>query len=349
MNHKTLLTAVLACVTSPAWPQAGSAPVTPSAGNRRIALDIVVTDKSGHPAAGLQQQDFTILDNKRPQTTETFQAFAAGTGKSDDPAPRVVFVIDEVNVSFRAMEDVRAQLEKYLRQNGEQLPAPMSLVTFSDKGTRAQGTPTRNGNLLADSVHAIELGAARGNELEDALWRLQTSLHFLQRLVAYEGTQPGRKLVIWFGSGWPLIRESADKLTTEEQESDFHMLVEISTRLRKARVTAYSVDPLGIADAGSLTNVYYENFLEGVTSAKKFRSADLVLGVFAVHSGGLVLNRSNDVAGLIAKCVADASSYYTVAFDSTPGAHPDEYRDLQVKIDKPGLVARTQTGYYAQP
>lgn len=32
--------------------------------DRRIPLNVVVTDKSGKPVAGLQQQDFTALDDK---------------------------------------------------------------------------------------------------------------------------------------------------------------------------------------------------------------------------------------------------------------------------------------------
>ena len=102
-------------------------------------------------------------------------------------------------------------------------------------------------------------------------------------------------------------------------------------------------------DAGSLGNVYYQNFLGGVASADKFRSGGLTIPVIAVQSGGLVLNRSSDVASLIAQCVADIRSYYTLTFDSNPARHPNEYHDVQVKIDKPGLVARTRTGYYVQP
>jgi VWFA-related protein len=348
MKSKTLLAAVLACVVSPAWPQSSSAPVTGSAANRRITLNVVVTDKSGNPVPGLQQQDFTILDNKRPRAITSFSA-PAEAGKADDPPQRVVFVIDEVNVGYRAMEHAREELEKYLHQGGGQLPVPMSLVVFAEKSTQVQSSPTRNGNALAESVHAIDVGAARINQLGDTLLRLQTSLRVFGKLIAYESKQPGRKLLIWLGPGWPVVWDSADRLLAKEQETDFHILVELSNGLREGHVTAYSVDPLGLADAGSMGNVFYENFLDGVPSAKKFRSGDLALGVFAVHSGGLVLNRSNDVAGLIAKCVGDTKSYYTLAFDSSPAAHPDEYHDLQVKIEKPGVVVRTPTGYYTQP
>lgn len=351
MKRTTLLAAVLACVASSAWPQALLAPGIENTANRRISLDVIVTDKSGNPLAGLQREDFTILDNQRTQAIASFRAPVEGV-KADDPPQRVVFVIDEVNVSFRAMSNARQQLEKYLRQNGGQLPIPMSLVIFSEKSTQVQGTPTRDGNLLADSVHAIGTGAPQellGAQFANVVWRLQVSLRAFEKLVRYEATQPGRKLLIWLSPGWPLITESADKLLAKDQQNDFHLLVDLSTKLRDGDLTAYSIDPYGTDDAASLGNVYYQNFLDGVPSASKFRSGDLALGVIAVQSGGLVLNRNNDTAALIAKCVADAKSYYTLAFDSSPAAHPDEYHDLQIKINKPGFVVRTRTGYYAQP
>ena len=343
--------ALFVCIATIAWPQAPSVPGPNGAVDRRIALDVVVTDKSGNPVSGLQQQDFTIVDNKLPQSIASFRAVGE-SGKADDPPLRVVFVMDEVNVSFRAMSNARQQLEKYLRQNGGQLPVPMSLVIFSEKSIQAQGTPTRDGNVLADSVHAIGAGAPR--ELEGALfanevWRLQISLRALEKLTAYEATQPGRKLLIWFSQGWPLIVASADKLTDKDKQMDFHTLVKLSTGLREAHVTLDSIDPLGMDDAGGLGNVYYQNFLEGVPSANRFQSGNLTLGVIAVQSGGQVLNRSNDVASLIGRCLADAKAYYTLSFDSSAADHKDEYHSLQVKIDKPGLVARTRTGYYAQP
>lgn len=349
MKYTKLPIAFLACGALSAWAQAPSAQGGRRGADRRITLDVVVSDKSGNPVAGLQQQDFTILDNKRPQAISSFRAVAQG---SDDTPLRVVFVIDEVNVSFRTMASARLQLEKYLRQDSGQLPVPMSLVIFNEKSTQVQGTPTRNGNLLADSVHAIDAGAPReleGAVLANMIWRLQISLRAFEKLVSYEATQPGRKLLIWLGPGWPLIMESLDKLTARDQQIDFQTLVKLTTSLRDGRITVYSIDPLGMDDAGSLGNVYYQNFLNGVPSANKFQSGNLALGVIAVQSGGLVLNRSNDVASLIGKCVADAKSNYSLTFDSGPAEHADEYHDLQVKIEKPGVVARTRTGYYAQP
>ena len=70
--------------------------------------------------------------------------------------------------------------------------------------------------------------------------------------------------------------------------------------------------------------------------------------VVAVHSGGLVFTASNDIAGQITRCVADADVYYTLMVDAAPADRPDAYHALQVKVATPGLTARTRNGYYVQ-
>src|SRR5277367_39361 len=71
----------------------------PSSVNRSITLDVVVTDKSGKPVPGLQQQDFTLLDNKQPQKILSFTAVDGGAATADPPVA-VILLVDEVNASF---------------------------------------------------------------------------------------------------------------------------------------------------------------------------------------------------------------------------------------------------------
>jgi hypothetical protein len=47
--------------------------------------------------------------------------------------------------------------------------------------------------------------------------------------------------------------------------------------------------------------------------------------------------------------VADANAFYVLSFDGLAGDGPNEYHTLEIQIDKPGLAARTRSGYYAQP
>ncbi len=59
----------------------------------------------------------------------------------------IVLLIDEVNTSFENLANVRQQTKKFLLRNGGQLAQPVSLIFFTDSGTkcRAQLRPARLG------------------------------------------------------------------------------------------------------------------------------------------------------------------------------------------------------------
>jgi VWFA-related protein len=75
----------------------------------------------------------------------------------------------------------------------------------------------------------------------------------------------------------------------------------------------------------------------------------LLLQVLATQTGGKALSAAGNLAGLLDKCMEDARAYYVLSFSPPPSAHPDEYHSIEVQLDKPGLKARTRTGYYALP
>jgi hypothetical protein len=93
----------------------------------------------------------------------------------------------------------------------------------------------------------------------------------------------------------------------------------------------------------------YMQFSKGVKSVRQAEYGHLALQVLAYQSGGRVFNSGNDLASEIAKCVADANAFYVLSFHGVAGDGLDEYHALEIKIDKPGLAARTRSGYYAQP
>ena len=318
--------------------------------DRHISIDVVVTDKSGKPVSGLQQQDFTLLDDKQPKTITSFRAVNE-TAEQDDPPMQAILLVDAVNTSFLSVSHQRQELENFLRQDGGKLLMPTSLVFLTDKSTETKPVPTRDGNALADSLKASAsslrvIGRSQG--FYGAVDRAQISLRNLEGLTTYEATQPGRKLLIWLSTGWPLLSGPNTYLSQKDQEGLFSTIVDLSAALRQARITVYSIDPVGTADAGSFRTFFYETFLKGVKSAKSVQNGNLGLQVLAVQSGGLVLSSSNDIVTSMVKCVADGKAFYVLSFDSPPADNPNEYHNLLIKIDKPGLTARTRTGYYAQ-
>lgn len=72
----------------------------------QVVLNVVVPPKSGRPVGGLKERDFTILDNKAPQTITSFSAVDGGQAPVE-----VVVVIDAVNIGYEnvALQRVAAK------------------------------------------------------------------------------------------------------------------------------------------------------------------------------------------------------------------------------------------------
>lgn len=318
--------------------------------NRRITLDVVVTDKSGKPIPGLQQRDFTLLDNKQPAKILSFDAVQGGAAAADPPV-EVMLLLDEVNTAFRGVSSARQEIEKFLRRNGGELERPLSLVFLSDSGIRST-SPSRDGNALAGELNQNQAGLriiGRAQGIYGAGDRVQLSLQALQQFADYESTRPGRKLLLWISPGWPLLSGPREDLSSKAQQGLFKVIVALSDALRQARVTLYSIDPLGMSDTGGLRELRYETYVKGVKKASQVSIGNLALQVLAEQSGGRAFQYDNDIASEIATAVADTNAFYVLTFDGLPGDGPNEYHALQLKIDRPGLTARTRAGYYAQP
>jgi VWFA-related protein len=325
------------------------AKVPASGTDREIMLDVQVTDKSGAPVRGLQKEDFTILDDKLPLNVVSFRAVDRA---SADPPVEIVLMVDAVNTSFRYVSYERTELKKFLLQNGGKLAQPTSLIFFTDREAKMQRAASRDGNALAALYDEYETGVrsiTRSQGFYGAAERFEMSLHTLSSMMEYEKTRPGRKLLVWFSPGWPLLTGPFIQLSKKDEERLFQSIVGVSTGLREADITLYSIDPLGMADAGGLRISYYQEFLKGVPSANRTQAGDLGLQVLATQSGGRVLNSSNDLAQEIADCARDADAFYVLSFNSVRPDHANEYHEIEVRVDKPGAKVRTRTGYYAQP
>jgi VWFA-related protein len=325
-------------------------PSSASRAERQINLDVVVTDRSGKVVPGLQQQDFSVFDNNHPSNILSFRA-VDGSAATADPV-EVILVIDQVNTAFDRVAFERDEIKKFLTRNGGKLEHPVSLVFFSDLGTQIQKAPTRDGNGLATALDQNQNSLRmirRSQGYYGAEDRLQLSLKTLSSLASAEAAKPGRKMVIWISPGWPMLTGPRIQLSSNDAKGIFNSIVQISTSLRQAGITLYSVDPLGLADSGGLRTTYYQEFLKGVTGPNRVDMGDLALQVIATQSGGLVTYGSNSVVAGLDHSIADLNAYYVLSIGAAPADKANEYHGLAVKVARPGLTVRTRAGYYAQP
>jgi VWFA-related protein len=147
------LVAVLAFVPSLRAQATAKADVLPPVSVDVVRIDAVVTDKGGHPKAGLALEDFAVLEDGVPQKLVQFEAYgrpvaatpSAPASSPSTPAatepvasprpPRfVVLAVDDVHVEFGNMGRVQKALTRFVDEDigpGDQV----ALVTTS--GTQA--------------------------------------------------------------------------------------------------------------------------------------------------------------------------------------------------------------------
>jgi VWFA-related protein len=322
-------------------------PISPEG---RIHLDVLVSDAGGKPVLGLLPSDFTILDNNQPRKLLSFRSY---DGVNVKPAPpvEVILVVDTVNLPFQQISFIRQEIARFLRQNSGHLAQPVSLMLLTEAGLRIQPRPSVDGNALLTildqikgSVHGIT--AAMGAEGD--LQRFQLSLRQMAAIAENEARRPGRKLLIWVGPGWPMLDSPNYSFSDKDQRRYFDAIVELSTRMREARMALYSVAPASSVMGAGTREFLYRDFLKGVRSPRQSDTGDLALKVLAVQSGGRILGPDNDIAGQIDNCIADADAFYTLSFNPPPAEHADEYHDLKVTVSQAALTVRTNTGYYNQ-
>ncbi len=319
----------------------------PTAPQGSLTLDVVVTDKSGAPVGGLQPSDFKLFDNDQPQDLVSIQAASAMNPKADPPV-EVYIIIDAINMPFLFRANQRQLLVDYFSKNGKVLDLPTSLLVVTDKGISEQNRPTRDGTALLsvlDTSYSGLMQIKRYEGLDGAMLREEDSLKALNLFAMQQSKRPGRKLFIWLGSGWTIYSNPISIGGPKTRQNIYTYIASLSTALREARMTLYDVIP--VSSFGTTDN--YMQYVKGVRDIKHVDMGDLYLPVLVIQTGGQNLMGSNDLASQIDRCVADAKTYYVLTYNRPPAAHPDEYHGIEVKVDKPGLKARTRTGYYSQP
>lgn len=119
--------------TEPA-PQQPQQPPTFRAGINFVRVDVILTDKNGNPVADLQQGDFEVTEDGKPQKIETFRLVTLDGGVADavrEPPREIRTDFDEEAEAAR--EDVRLFaifLDDYHVRRGSSMSARNQLAKF---------------------------------------------------------------------------------------------------------------------------------------------------------------------------------------------------------------------------
>ncbi|MGA7884588.1 MAG: VWA domain-containing protein [Acidobacteriaceae bacterium] len=313
-----------------------------------ISFDVLVTDPSGNPVTGLQEKDFTVLDNGSPAPIQSFAAYDSSTA---GPPESVIVLIDDVNTDSVDLMYAWKQIGEFLTMHGGHLPAPVSLLLLTDSNLKRLAGPSQDGALLKSEMGKMPgmIQALPQGDRNNAADRMEISLKALMVLGAIEARKPGRKLVIWIGPGWWMFDNGSVLEWNEQQKSIFQTIMVTSQVLRAVHITIDSVDPLGSDKADAMHTYLWKSHLKPVTKWQEAKPADLALQVLAAQSGGRMVWGSNNVAEELDACLEDARAWYTVTVPVPSDAALNSWQGVEVNVDRPGAKVRTQNGYYAVP
>ena len=333
---------LLLVALSIAPPVALTAQAPPQPDSEQMTIHVTVSSRNGESVEGLTKDDFTLTDNKHPEPIAGFRALTATpTG--------IVIVLDTVNLPYTEVSFARQQLGQYFSSNAH-LPQPIALGVLQDGGLKMQPAFSTDGNALRTALDQYSIGLRelpRSSGFYGAEERLQLSLKTFAGLIG-QMPKEGAKRILWISPGWPLLSGPGVEINPSQRAPLFGSIVAFATELRRKQIVLDAVNPAGASQDVGRTN-FYETFLHAPRSPNDVEFGQLGLQVIAQQSGGLVLNGSNDISGLIQRAMDQTKGGYELTFTPAPGERVNEYHELQVKVRRPGMTVHTTAGYYARP
>jgi VWFA-related protein len=164
-----------------------------------IRLDVTVTDQAGRPVAGLGRDDFTLLDNGRPEEIVAFRPVSTQHDQPDTAIP-VLLLLDTLDLSFNLANFEREQVVKFLLQNEGHLAQPVTIYSLENSRFFLLAGPSRDGNALSK---AVEYDKSKNGLLfvPPSNSPVVAGLRAIGTIAAAETLKPGRKLLLWVGPG----------------------------------------------------------------------------------------------------------------------------------------------------
>ena len=271
-----------------------------------VELYVVVTDRNGKPVRNLREGDFEVTEEGVVQDIERFD-------RAGDLPITVGLALDSSLSLFLKMPDVQSAASSFVDALIRERDRAF-LVGFSSAPRVVRATTTNLENIVS-GIHSLT------PEGTTALWEAVT----LSLLQLQEAT--GRKALVIFYDG-------------DDEDEDFSF----GTALKLSRDVGVPIYLVVMNNSAARSG--------GRTFGTKNR-AERLERVARAGGGKVYYVRTDEDLGEIFAAITDElRSHYLLTYypEATPEeedepAAVDPWRPIEVKVNRPGLVARTLAGY----
>lgn len=275
---------------------------------------------------------------------------------------------------------LRAVLDRYLGQtpavarSGGQMETASASVPppVANLPARATGGPTGSGpdpGLPA----TLAAGGANASIFEDIAYmtdrferesenfaldtRISVTLAALEQIARFMSGQNGRKVLLWFSTGFPfsVVGDSPSAMEAERNYGD--QIRRTINLLNDAHVATYTIDAGGLVpsslgdpsisgrDPGKVVLGIDTNRALATESFQRFSTHD-AMETIARDTGGRYFN-GNDLDQAIQSALKESSSYYMLGYYPGKKKWDGKFRNVKLQVDRPGTQLRYRRGYFA--
>ncbi len=295
-----------------------------------VRLNVGVVDDRGRPITDLSAANFTLYENGVKQKIGRFQPTAT---------PFSVALLLDMSGSTIPYRQIIAQ--SAIRFIDALAPDDrIAVIEFYDKVNLLNDFTINRKSI----VHSISVANGRGKT------QLYKALDFALEKLSKESSR--RKAIIVLTDGRDTVVESSDndlleKLSENEIAGEFkpESNIILNNMLSKADAQGVTIYPLALptSDPNSITN-------PTKIQIAKFTAARARLETLAKRTGGTLnkINRLEDMSRLYAAVAADLRTLYTIEYEPINNERDGKWREIKLELDKPELISRTKTGYFAK-
>lgn len=277
---------------------------------------------------------------------------------------------------------LRAALDHYLAEtpalarSGGQMETPSASVPAPNVNLPAQATGGPTGSGPDPGLPAtLAAGGSNASIFEDIAYmmdrfqresenfsrdtRISATLSALEEIGRFMSGQSGRKVLLWFSTGFPfsVVGDSPSAMEAERDYSD--EIRRTINLLNHAHVATYTIDAGGLVPSSlgdpSLSGRDSEgkvhlgidaNRALSSESFQRFSTHD-ALEIIARDTGGRYFGNANDLDHAIDSALRESSCYYMLGYYPSNKKAGGKFRQIKLQVDRPGVQLRYRRGYFA--
>jgi VWFA-related protein len=312
--------------------------------SRETIVDVIVTDDKGNHVRNLTRNDFTVLEDGHPQPIRSLKEtgvtraaarpqprLAPGTYTSAQTTPAAgpasILLIDSLNspplgpLYMRFVVTAQHEIEHYLKAMPE--GTQVAIFSLSFRGLHLLQGFTSDRDQLLHAMDTNFLVLANGGGIKGTY----DNLDALKEIAVYAAPIKGRKNLLWFAPGSPVLLLHDGGLSWSEGPPDMALIHRIMDTYELFTSEQIAVSPVDTRGAGVLGR------------------STLIEQAVADENGGVAFYNNNDIQAGIAKAIDLSADYYTLSYVPPPRDSAGHYHTIAIKVDRPGLHLVYRQGY----